>query len=123
MIKFFAYASAILAGTFCAVAPAFAIPGQIGVSSGTTIQSFESNIVGNSQSWGSYNEIGLSVNSGVAGSGGLDLTFSDPSGALSLTQGGVAGINLFSIEGGFTNESVTRSTVTGSTVTSFTNFN
>ena len=78
--------------------------------------------MGNSQSWGSYNEIGLSVNSGVAGSGGLDLTFSDPSGALSLTQGGVAGVNLFSIEGGFFNESTTRSTVTGTSVVSTTNF-
>lgn len=120
MIKTFAYATALL---LASAGAALAIPGQIGVSSGTTIQSFESRVVGESSSWGNFQEIGISVTSGVAGSGGLDLTFSDPSGALSLTQGGVAGVNLFSIEGGFSNESITRSLVTGQTVTSFTNFN
>jgi hypothetical protein len=99
------------------------LPGMTGVSSNTTIQNFEGTSFTEGEVWGDFSEIGLSVNTGASGTGGLTLDLSDLSGSLSLSAGAVAGVNLFDLEGGFFEESRSRVNISGQSVTSGTNFN
>jgi hypothetical protein len=112
-----------LVGFMGSAAFAAPIPGMTGVSSTTTIQNFEGISITEGEVWGDFSEIGLSVNTGASGTGGLMLDLSDLNGSLSLGAGSVAGINIFELEGGFFEESRSRVNISGQSVTSGTNFN
>lgn len=102
--------------------PALAqIPTMTGVSSGTAVQNFRSVSYTESEVWGDFAEFGVSVNSAVAGTFAVD--FEDLDAIVNISTGGVAGINLYEIDGGFYNFTETDTRITGRNVTSTTNFN
>ena len=116
MIKTITASTALLiAGTFCGVAQA--MPGQSTIGSTVTVQEFRSTINSVSSSWGDYQEFGFDVNAGSTGSGALTVDFSDLTGGLGLSSGGVGGFSAYILEGGFSSESTGRTVITGNSIT------
>lgn len=100
-----------------------ALPSLVGVSSSTTIQSFEGTSSTESILRGEFSELGVTLT--TAGSAGVVFDLDRRQTQLSGdgSAGAVAGINIFEYSGTYRENGSTTAEFTGQTLTSQTNFN